>query len=84
MPDVALEKSVWDLLFAAVFVDPTLVLLSQMDANIWSEWIRLSPDKFCVGFPSRNAIMLSFSPFSTRTSVITGLDFPTAREEYWR
>jgi hypothetical protein len=81
MSDGVIETSVWDLLLARVLVDPTLVLLSEMDANILSEWVRLSPDKFCVGLPSSNAIMLSSSPFSTRTSVVLCLDFCTAREE---
>jgi hypothetical protein len=53
MSDVALEKSVRDLLFARVFVDPTLVLLSEMDANIWSEWIRLISDEVCLFIKKR-------------------------------
>ena len=90
MSDGVIETSVWDLLLVRVLVDPTLVLLSEMDAesntsssiNIWSEWVRLSPDKFCVGLlSSRNAMMLSSCPFSTGASVIMCLDFCTAREE---
>ena len=68
MSDATLEKSVWDLLLARVLVDPTLVLLSEMDAKICSEWVRLIPDKFCFGvFFSRDATMSSSSPSSTRT-----------------
>ena len=71
MSDATLEKSVWDLLLARVLVDPTLVLLSEMDAKIWSEWVRLIPDELCFGVVfSRNAIMLSSSPSSTRTLVL--------------
>ena len=82
MSDVALEKSVWDLLFARVFVDPTLVLLSQMDATIWSEWVRLIRDNFCFGaLFSRTAVMLSSSSSSSRTLVILCFEFCTAREE---
>jgi len=75
MSVVALEKSVWDSLFARVFVDPTLVLLSEMDANIWSEWVHLIPDK--VGFGalfSRTVVMLVSSSSSTRTLVILGFE----------
>ena len=82
MSDDSIEKFVWDLLFVRVLVDPTLVLLSQMDGNIWSEWVRLMPDKFCVGLLfSRHAIMLSSTSFSTRTSVIMCLEFGQGREE---
>ena len=61
MSDATIETSVWDLLLARVLVDLTLVLLSQMDANMWSEWVRLSPDKFCVAFQERDhVVVLSF------------------------
>ena len=83
MSDVSLQKSVWDLLFDRVFVDPTLVLLSEMDANIWSEWVRLIPDKVCFGaLFSRTAVMLASSTScSTRTLVMRCFEFCTAREE---
>ncbi len=81
MSDVALEKSVWDLLFARVFVEPTLVLLSQMDANIWSEWVRLISDKVCCGAFSSTVMMLGTSSSSTRTLVIRCFEFCRAREE---
>ena len=84
MSDVVLQKSVWDLLFARVFVDPTLVLLSGMDANICSEWARLIPDKVCVGaLFFRNAMILaSHSPSSSfRTLVLICFEFCRAREE---
>ena len=82
MSDVSLQKSVWDLLFDRVFVDPTLVLLSEMDANIWSEWARLISDKVCFGaLFSRTAMMLASSSSSTRTLVMICFEFCTAREE---
>jgi hypothetical protein len=71
MSHATLEKSVWDLLLARVLVDPTLVLLSETDAMIWSEWVRLIPDKFCFGVLfSRDAIKSSCFPSSTRTLVL--------------
>ena len=82
MSDATFETSVWDLLFARVLGDPTLVLLSEMDAKIWSECVRLIPDKFGFGvLSSRDAIMLSSSPSSTRTWVLMCFDSCTAREE---
>ena len=85
MSDVAIEKSVWDLLFARVFVTPTLVLLSEMDATFWPECVRLIPDEFCFGalFP-RTAVMLSSSSSSTRTLVILCFELYAAREASWR
>ena len=82
MSDVALQKSVWDLHFGRVVVDPTLVLLSEMDANIWSEWVRLIPDKVCFGaLVSRTAMTLMSSSSSTRTFIIICFEFCRAREE---
>jgi hypothetical protein len=70
MSGAILEQSVWDLLFDRVFVDPTNVLLSEMNAKPSSEWFRLIPDEFCLGVRVPGTAMLLFSCSSSTHVVV--------------